>query len=54
MFVKQAQPTGEFGRLPALLDVELRESVLEMRLHGPGRDIERTSDILIRLIENRA
>ncbi len=49
--VKQAQRTGEFGRLPALLDVELRENVLEMRLHGLGRDIERTSELPIRLVQ---
>jgi hypothetical protein len=53
LFVEQAQQrTGELGCLPALLDVELRENVLEMRLHGFGRDIERPRDLLIRLIES--
>lgn len=36
-FIMQAQRTGQRGRLPAPLDVELRE----MRLHGLGRFILR-------------
>src|SRR5271166_2263802 len=46
-FVEQPERTGELGGLPALLHVELYENVLEMRLDGLSRDIERTSDFLV-------
>src|SRR5271166_2371829 len=52
LFFEQAQRTGELGRLPALLHIELRKDVLKMRLYGLGRNIERTGDLLIRLIES--
>ena len=46
-FVEETERTGELGRLPALLHIKLCENILQMRLDGLGRDIERTRDFLV-------